>query len=252
MRRSHAGVPVFRQLYLVLEQRIRDGILPPDHPIPAEPKLAADHGVARVTVRRALALLEKEGLVERRRGIGTFPRARTGAGMPDGGRLDNLVTLGFATRARTLAFEAGAIAPPFVAAALDLAALNAATLHIERLRLHEGETFSLTNLWLPESIGAHLAPDDLGDRTIIELMEERGFASATAKQALSAVAADPRTAQILGATPGAPLLRLRRIVFSARGAPHLYQQSLYRPDRYEYKMELSRVRTAPSGWSHAD
>jgi GntR family transcriptional regulator len=56
----------------VLEQRIKDGTYPPEMPLPAEPRLAAEFGAARETVRQAIRLLVDRGLVEVVRGKGTF------------------------------------------------------------------------------------------------------------------------------------------------------------------------------------
>ncbi len=60
-----------RQVYLVLRDRIVSGAMPYGAKLPSEPALAETHGVARITVRRALARLAAEGLVERRPSAGT-------------------------------------------------------------------------------------------------------------------------------------------------------------------------------------
>src|SRR5580692_12016956 len=61
-----------RQVYLLLRDRIASGHLDDGGALPGEQALAAEHSVSRVTVRRALAGLEREGLIDRRRGSGTF------------------------------------------------------------------------------------------------------------------------------------------------------------------------------------
>lgn len=65
----------YRQLATVLRKRIRDGELPPGQRMPSEKDLHDEFGLARETVRRALALLRQEGLVEVRQGHGTFVAA---------------------------------------------------------------------------------------------------------------------------------------------------------------------------------
>src|SRR3954468_12553745 len=62
----------YRQLATVLRKRIRDGELPPGQRMPSEKDLHDEFGLARETVRRALAILRNEGLVEGRQGHGTF------------------------------------------------------------------------------------------------------------------------------------------------------------------------------------
>ncbi|MGW5361241.1 winged helix-turn-helix domain-containing protein [Actinopolymorpha pittospori] len=61
--RHNAPTPPYRQLAALLAARIRAGEWEPDTPIPSEPQLVGDYGVARNTVRKAIALLVEEGLV---------------------------------------------------------------------------------------------------------------------------------------------------------------------------------------------
>ena len=68
--------PLYHQVYLALRQKILNGECDPKIALPGEHQLAAKYGVSRVTVRRTLEALELEGLVSRRRGIGTFPVAQ--------------------------------------------------------------------------------------------------------------------------------------------------------------------------------
>ncbi|WP_236718564.1 winged helix-turn-helix domain-containing protein [Actinoplanes sp. TFC3] len=62
----------YRQLAGMLRDRIRGGELPPGQRMPSEKDLHDEFGLARETVRRALAVLRAEGLVEVRHGHGTF------------------------------------------------------------------------------------------------------------------------------------------------------------------------------------
>ncbi|WP_433051154.1 GntR family transcriptional regulator [Dactylosporangium sp. CS-033363] len=62
----------YRQLATVLRDRIRNGELPPGRRMPSEKDLHDEFGLARETVRRAMAVLRSEGLIEIRPGHGTF------------------------------------------------------------------------------------------------------------------------------------------------------------------------------------
>lgn len=62
----------YRQLATVLRDRIRNGELPPGRRLPSEKDLHDEFGLARETIRRALAVLRQEGLIEVRHGHGTF------------------------------------------------------------------------------------------------------------------------------------------------------------------------------------
>jgi GntR family transcriptional regulator len=69
-------VPKHVQIAAELRQRIRSGNLQPRLPIPSEPTLMQEFGVARDTARKAVAVLRDEGYVTTVRGMGSFVRDR--------------------------------------------------------------------------------------------------------------------------------------------------------------------------------
>jgi len=247
------SLPAYHQLHLVLSQRIREGLYPPESRFPSEFDLAARYDVSRVTVRRALAMLEEEGLIVRRRGAGTSvaPRKAAASG-PIAGEVENLITIGMDTEARLVSHRTIRDAPPQAVAAL---AVEPGTPLVElvRQRLHEGEPFSLTAVYLRPAEATLLDPAHLGPLPVIAALEKAGLRSATAEQTISATLADDRSAALLDVPLGMALVRLRRTVLDAEGRPLLFQQSLYRPDRYEYHMLLTRENSAGQPrWRHID
>src|SRR5271170_3397701 len=69
-----AGVPLHRQLFLVLHDEIDRGVIAAGEALPTEQTLCDQFGVSRITVRRALADLAERGYIERRQGVGSFVR----------------------------------------------------------------------------------------------------------------------------------------------------------------------------------
>lgn len=65
-------VPLYGQLKELLRSRILDGTYPPQSRMPSENELGQAHGVSRITVRQALGDLQKEGLIFKIHGKGTF------------------------------------------------------------------------------------------------------------------------------------------------------------------------------------
>ena len=71
---SRIGITRYLQVYTLLARELAAGAFDPKEALLSEPKLVARYGVSRTTIRRALARLEREGRIVRRRGSGTFAR----------------------------------------------------------------------------------------------------------------------------------------------------------------------------------
>jgi GntR family transcriptional regulator len=235
-----------RRLYLLLRERIVSGELAPGARLPGEPTLAAEQGVSRVTVRKALDTLAAEGLIDRRPGSGTFVR-EVAAVRPIVADLSNvlshLVQMGRQTGVRLLSFSYAA-PPEAVAEALRLEP-GERTQRSVRVRLIDGAPFSYLTTHVPERIGLTYSEADLAATPLLTLLERSGIVAERASQTIGATLAGPEVAEALGLEIGSPLLAMTRVVSdrSGRGVEHLH--ALYRPDRYSFHMDL--VRTGAAG-----
>lgn len=70
-----SGVPLYLQLAAAIRQRIERGSLPEGSTVPSLKNLQSEFGVARITVRQAMDRLEREGLISRHKGKGTFVKS---------------------------------------------------------------------------------------------------------------------------------------------------------------------------------
>lgn len=240
-----------RQIYLVLRDRIAGGHYADKAALPVEQELAAEHRVSRATVRRALAALEHEGLITRRQGAGTFvsldgkPRP-IAADFSDA--LAHLTAMGRTTSVQLLAFGYEA-APAAVAEALALVP-GASVQRSIRVRALDGAPFSYLTTYVPEAIGRTYAEAELASKPLLALLERSGHVLARATQSVGAQLATPDVAAALDVETGSALIALTRTVFDqdGRGIEHL--AALYRPDRYVFRMDLQRDRSA-ARWSPA-
>ena len=227
-----------RRIYLLLRERIASGDLPAGRRLPSEPVLAAEQGVSRVTLRRALDRLAEEGLVSRRVGAGTFVTQGMLSPVVAANLADvftQLKTMGQTTGLRLLAFAYGP-APDAVTQALGLRA-GERTQRSVRVRLIDGQPFSYLTTHIPERIGLTYDEADLATTPLLELLERSGIVADRASQTLSATLAGPDMADALQLEVGAPLLSLTRVVHGA-GVEHLH--ALYRPDRFAFHLDLTR------------
>jgi len=237
-------------VYLALRDRIANGHLDGQGALPGEQALAVQHGVSRVTVRRALAELEKEGLITRRQGAGTF--VVEGGSKPIVADLSNvlanIVAMGRETAIRLLEFSYRE-PPPAVAQALKLGP-GAKTQYSVRVRLIDGQPFAHLTTHVPETIGVTYTEADLATRPLLALLERSGVEIERATQDISAVLASPEIAAALDVDVGSALIAIRRSVYAADGSgvEHLY--ALYRPDHYVLQMDMVRTGETPErSWS---
>jgi len=253
---SRGGVPAYYKLYVLLAQSIRDGEIEAGAPLQSESEMTARYGVSRITVRRALELLEKESLIVRRRGARTCvaPQETNSAGPLIEGPIENLLTRGLAAAATNI--EVGW--KPATLEVSEALRMNAGepSFCVIRLRTHDETPFSYSRIYVAPRAAAALSADDLtvdnlgSEPILIKIEKARMFAS-VADQTITACLAQAPAANALKVPVGSALIQLRRTVFDQNDEPFIYQVSLYRPDKYEYNMRMSRERanTRPQ-WQH--
>lgn len=235
--------PLYHQIFLILRSQILDGRLEAGALVSGEEELARQFNVSRITARRALAELAAEGLVTRGRGRGTHVTARNEpppirAGVE--GLLENLLAMGLKTQVNLVEFGYEP-APPDVAVALRIKAGEEVQRAI-RVRSLDVGPFSYLTTYVPADIGRKFSRKELSHQPLLALLEQSGVTIGGAEQTISASLADARVAPLLKTVVGAPLLRISRVVQDADGRPVEYIVGLYRPDRYQFRMSLDRVR----------
>lgn len=245
-------VPLYHRLYLVLRQQIEDGRYPAGRPLPGELEISRQHGVSRITVRRTMEMLTADGLVDRRRGRGTF--ARSGAlGTPITGQLsglaDNLSSYAEHTSVTLHSCET-VPASPAVAGILEIAA-GSPVQRAVRTRGREGVPVSLLTTHVPAALGLTYTREELASGSLIRLLERGGARVDSAQSTITAKLADTFSAPLLGIRVGQPLIALARTVRDETGRPIEALSSLYRPDQYEVRLAMSRDGSgSPNLWRY--
>jgi GntR family transcriptional regulator len=229
-----AGVPLHRQLFLVLHDEIDRGVLAPGDALPSEQTLCDQFGVSRITVRRALADLADQGYIERRQGVGSFVREH-GVREPEAaGRsfMDGLRQTQFETEVEVV--ELGLLRPPpAIAEALGTGTGHEGELlHIVRVRRQRrtGEPLIVTEAWLPATLAGTLTESALLRAPLYELLSDAGVTIDRVQHEITAEIAGPRNARLLDMSIGAAVLRLNRRAF-AGGHPHHHLAVLMSPSR---------------------
>jgi GntR family transcriptional regulator len=233
--KSGAGVSRYLRLYRVLSQALADGQFGPDEPLPSEPRLMRVYGISRSTVRRALAQLETEGRIHRKRGSGTFARQqkRQAAASKDFSPvLDGTTTRPAAAATSRVIDSRYLSAPAFLFD--EVPNLGQTVLLIRRIRYVGREPIALESSYLPEGIGGNLTRRQLGaDDGILTVLAAHGRHSTSLEREFAALEADPLAADSLDLAIGEPVFNVRTLARDRRHRAVAYVDCSYRPDRYE-------------------
>lgn len=242
---DRSPIPLYHRLYVILRERIVNGTYRVGETLPTEAELTETYGVSRITAKRALDELAGEGLAVRVRGRGTTV-TRSGALRSGGGPiaagidglLANLSLIGHGTSVDMKSFDY-VTAPPDVIDALDLPA-GAIVQCAVRVRHLDGTPFSRSTSYVVEPIGRTFTEEELTEHPLIELLARAGVELTRVQQTITATVADHESSRHLDVSVGSPLLKLRRVFYDADDRAVDYVEMLYRPDRFEYRMTLSR------------
>jgi GntR family transcriptional regulator len=225
------GPPAYKRIQVTIVKRLESGQLRPGDIVDSERELARIHGVSLMTARHALTGLEREGMVVRRRGAGTFvapPKIHfnklmsyteqmSGRGLPVSSKL---LSLGVIKSEQE------------VTARLGLPA-SSPLVKIERLRLGGDEPFAIETCYLSAIEFADLTRARLDRVSLFSVLEhDYGLRIAHADEEVDATTADPNSARLLEISSGSAVLRIRQEIYSTKGKVALYVLGLYRSDRH--------------------
>ncbi len=207
------------------------GFYQPKAPLPKEDDLCMYFGVSKITVRRALADLKQQGLVERRHGRGTF----VSQDIPDAHRLDALSFLDAwkktakETRVKVLGVEKRTPPGP-VALQMRLDAGEAAV-YCARLRYTGKTHLMVTEAWVPLALGKDITAADLRRLPLHGILLEQGVKFARVIEEVTAVSAEPTLAGLLQVEVGVPLIRVTRLIYDKADKPIQYMNIFLSPAR---------------------
>jgi GntR family transcriptional regulator len=235
-----ARVPRYQEIADALRARIQRGELVAGARLDNQRRLAKSFGVTLMTLRQALEVLEREKLIDRRHGLGTFVAApsidydilqlRRFAG--------DLSAQGEHVTTRLLGTRFARGEQP-VTAALGLVR-GGRLFVIDRLRLVDGRPLSLQRSFLPSRLGEEVARADLALTPLAQILEFKlGITVARASEVVSAVRLGSREARVLDAAPGSAAFESERVSYDGAGAAVVFDRVFIPGDRFRITRELS-------------
>ena len=232
------SLPLYSQVAEQLRDAIDKGLLPTGTRLDNEVDLAARLGLSRPTMRQAIQELVSQGLLVRKRGVGTqVVRTKVTRPLRLSSLFDDLTGLGQTPGTRVLTNK---VEPAQAGVAELLEAHLKSVLRLVRVRSTDGDPIALMNNYLPTGI---IAPTDaeLEERGLYRLLRAAGVRLHSAQQTIGARVADAADAELLGETPGAALLTMTRTTYDESGRVVEYGWHVYRASRYSFNLSLSNV-----------
>jgi len=233
-----SAVARYLQLASMFRRRIETGEWPVDARIPTVDELAAECGVANMTIRQALTQLEQEGLIERFRAKGTFVRKRNRRDLWCEVQTDwnGLLMSRDNASIKLISAETGAMPTDFAA---DAGSLAPSYLHLRRIHSRESEVFLLADVHIDERLASRIDPADFTTKTAMRLIADiPGIRITDARQILTIGSADPETSTLLGIPLGEPVAHVQRIAVTEDGTIALIANGIYRGDMVRVEIKL--------------
>ncbi|WON76455.1 GntR family transcriptional regulator [Serratia sp. UGAL515B_01] len=227
-----AAAPRYIQLATTIEVAIKQHVLEVGDFLPPERAIAQVLDVSRVTVSKAMKLLEEKALVSRQQGSGTRVAMHIGYSLnPDQGFTAQVLRSGSSVSNHWL-LRIRTTAPADVAKALELEG-NSVVVKLCRLRLTEGNPVSLETTYIPP----HFLPDpEQLEHSLYALWQSRGIVPEGKHFLLKAVTCNEENGSLLNIHSGTPLLRIVQTSRNAQGEVLELSETLCRSDIYEFEV----------------
>ena len=233
-------LPMHSQIREIIRRRVLDGTYAPHSQMPSESQMMEAFQVSRITIRQALGDLQKEGLIFKVAGKGSFvakPKAFQNLSRLQGFG-EAMSPSGYETFSQVLSTRRTA-ANEVVAKRLKLS-LGAPVFEIQRLRYLNREPISVDVSYFPLALGERLAQEDLATRDIFVILEnDLGQQLTHADVQIEAISADESLARHLGIAEASPLLRIERLTH-AGDEPIDFEYLYYRGDAFQYRLRIER------------
>lgn len=236
-----SATPRYAELATLLRKAIANGDYAVGDLLPTEHEVCTLHGVSRHTARAALGLLETDGLISRRPGVGTLVIAERPGGafsQPLGG-LEELMQYARDARLRVLRVTRKTLSAD--EARMLEAEASSHWLKTDGVRSVDGVQIAVTNIYVNDFIAVTEEQITHTAFAITEVIEENfGVAIARIEQSIAAEILSADDADILRATPGTPCLRTVRRYFDDAGRIFVISDTRHPADRFTYNMSFQR------------
>lgn len=240
MLNRNISIPLYEQLKNIIEHKINTNEFKANEQIPSERELGEMYNVSRITVRQAIDLAEKEGLVSRVHGVGTFvasPKIRQ--------ELDTIADFQSTLSqsgliASTELIETNVLTSDFKLSKLLNLNIMEKILNLQLIGYGDDSPIVYYNTFFPFKLGEKMKgitkkrlENKLPFSTLDLYKELTEYKPSHVEQTFEAITANDQVAQLLSVNIGFPLLRVSSIVYEGK-KPLEYKETYYRGDKYRF------------------
>ncbi|HHV65798.1 MAG TPA: GntR family transcriptional regulator [Peptococcaceae bacterium] len=234
-------LPLYLQLKELIAKQIKEGILRPGEKLSSERELCERYGVSRITVRQALNDLDKEGLIYRTHGKGTFvaqPKVEQELFTITPFQ-NSLLKKGFKPRTKLLEYQ---VIPNSyrISKTLNIPLVEQ-IVQLKLLGLDEETPMAYYNSYFPLDLGlkmqklAEQASSEGESFTALDLYKKiPELKLGTISQTIEASIADSYIANILAIKKGSPIFIVESIIYTDKDEPIEMKTAVYRGDKYKF------------------
>ena len=236
-------VPRYFQIVHQLQKFIQENNFGPGKKLPSEKDLQETFGVSRITARRALEEMERNGLVIKRRGKGTYLAKELEAPkFPKfTGSIDDLFMIGRGGIVKEATKDEVA-ATARIKRALRLSEDIPSVIRIQRVLLLHDRPYAYHQNFYPTSIGNAIRHNDLLKYPLLEILEKKLHVPVLkVDQVMEATLADTEIAEKLRISFGSPLFYVERNLYGEKDVPIGFTQAYYRGDGYRLSVTLVKT-----------
>lgn len=235
-------IPMYLQIAKKIKKEILSNTIKAGEKLGSQRELEQQFNVSKITIRKAIQELEKEGLIVTIHGKGSFVKTNK---VED--TLDHLQSLseiiersGYKPQAKIMKIEMIQVIEELKSEENNQNASY--SLYIERLHTIQDKPIAFAQIYLPNEIGERLTKQELENKTVYHLLEHKlGINPGEAIQTIEACPADEKLASYLEVPEGSTLLKAERLTYDTYNQPIEKITFYYRFDEYSFKIRLTRA-----------
>ncbi len=233
--------PLYQNIYEDIYHKISDLTYEVGSYLPSEAELQKIYNVSRITVRRVLTDLEKDGYIKKKKGKGSIV-------LPKKKYSDLYELTGFTEDAKRSGMKSSSIilkcevrkASVSVAENLQIEP-DEDVFYLKRLRLLNGRISGVFSTYISNRLGLPLKPEAFdSDTSLYDFYENNGVHLGDATETIEAIMTTPEIRKSMFLEKDEPIFYRERITYNDLNIPIEFSKNYYRADRYKYVVRMHR------------